>query len=65
MNKQAAVYEADESNSGPIRYMLSGDMETLAIQVLPEGCALAFTDMLGIQSNTHYVLNGEVVSVPP
>ena len=65
MIKTAAVYEADNTNSGPIRYMLNGDVETLAIQVLPEGCALAFTDVLGVQSNSHSVVNGEVVSTAP
>lgn len=63
MIKQAAVYLADDTNSGPIRYMLNGDMEMLGIQVLPEGCALAFTDLLGVQSNSHSVVNGEVVLI--
>ena len=61
MMKHAAVYLADDTNSGPIRYMLNMDMEMIALQVLPQGCALAFTDMVCVQGNTHAVVNGEVV----
>ena len=55
-----AVFETGEGPR-PIRYVLKADLELLNLQPIPEGCDMAVTRMEGVQTDTHAVLDGEVI----
>ena len=57
-----AIYEPGDGPR-PILNIIKADPELLQLQPLANGKAMAVTDLVGVQTDTHEVLNGEVVSL--
>lgn len=62
MTLTGALYELGDG-ARPILSVIKADLELLQLQPIPDGQAMAITDLDGVQCNTHEVLSGVVVPV--